>query len=744
MRNLKLGLEILVLALMALAAGACSKERVVQVGSDEGALLVSLERTAAKATVELPAVDSFWVELYNAKGVRFYSRQYAQAKQGPIGLNTGQFRLIAFSGDTLGAGFGKAYYVADTTFTVHPLSQNGGQPDRVSAVARLGNVRLAVNFGENLRTYYSDYYAVVRHNTLSGKKVKFRKDEDRYGYIPGGEIYLEVFAQLAGSGMQDGGVADSLVYWRSDVKNCVPGDFITFNIDCPERNGQLGFQFLIDNTVQTEDILVSVPATTPPFISYRGGTGSSFTQNFSIGAGASAGDATLSFGSASGIREAVLQISNGWLTGTLGLPASTDLLDADDATLAKLRAAGISWNADYGTRYGYVNMGGTLPGLSIHSEYSTSNPDVAAFTLTVKDGYGKSATSTLNLRGEPIKGTVYAEATDLWAWKVANPRAVLRGVDVIMPEADLRLQYSVDGNTWMEATKKSVSGNTVYFNDAKGLQSATQYRFRVMAGGNADNITDESRFTTESEAQLPNSGFEEITEQATEVPTGLGLGLMKFTITWWQLYQEGGLPKIWAVNSLVSIREKATAAYQDYKSYPTVAVFTDGAYSGNSVQVATIGEGNLASEAVYGTYHSGELFIGKANNQVYSSWAKTGEGTALTTRPYAVAFKCKFNCNDSKPYYVHAEILDAGGNKIGEATKNDQTSSVNDWTTVTVPFSYSITDRKAASLKLSFMSSKDASDDDHRSVTVNTLSGEHKIHAGNILSLDNIELVYHE
>ena len=214
----------------------------------------------------------------------------------------------------------------------------------------------------------------------------------------------------------------------------------------------------------------------------------------------------------------------------------------------------------------------------------------------------------------------------------------------------------------MQADKKSVSGNTVYFNDATGLAPGTQYRFRVMAGGNADNITDESRFTTESEVQLPNNGFEEITEQATEVPTGLGLGLMKFTITWWQLYQEGGLPKIWAVNSLVSIRESATALYQDYKSYPTVAVFTDGAYSGNSVQVATIGESSTASELSYGTYHAGELYIGKANNQVYGSWAKTGEGTALTSRPYAVAFKCKFNCNNSKPYYVHTEILDADGN----------------------------------------------------------------------------------
>ena len=751
------------LVLMALAAVACSKERMIsEPVRGEGALLISLDGPQGKSgmtegtsgvtkgpsalTLDLPAVDSFWVEIYNSKSIRFFSRQYVNVKERPIGLNIGQFRMIAFSGDTLGAGFGKAYYVADTTFNIHGFKASGGQPESLHATARLGNVGLRVNFGENLQTYYSNYYAVVRHETLTKKSVKFQKNETRNGYIPGGGIYLEVFAQLGGKGMQDGGVKDSLVYYRSEAKQYSPGDFITFNVDCPERQGNMDLQILLDDSAPVTSQLVSIPPTTPPFISYRGTEASTFTQSFSIGAGASANDATMSFGSASGIREATLQIINGYLTGTAGLPASVDLIDTPAADKTALNAAGISWNADYDASYGYINVGGTLPALSIHSEYSTANPDVAAFTLTVKDAYGKTATSTLNLRGEPIKGTVYAENTDIWGWKIASPRAVLLGVENIPAEADLRLLYSVDGNTWMQAAKKSVSGNTVYFNDATGLAPDTQYRFRVMAGGNADNVTGDSMFTTESNVQLANNGFEEISEQATEVPTAtiLGYVLSKFTITWWQLYQEGGQPKIWAVNSLVSIRESATAAYQDYKSYPTVAVFTSGAYSGNSIQVATIGEASAASEILYGTYHAGELYIGKANNMVYSSWEKTAEGTALTSRPYAVAFKCKFNCNDSKPYYVHTEILDADGNKIGEGTKNDQKSSINDWTTVSVPITYSITNRKAATIKLSFMSSKDGSDNNHRTVTVTTLSGEHKLHAGNILSLDNIELIYSE
>ena len=50
--------------------------------------------------------------------------------------------------------------------------------------------------------------------------------------------------------------------------------------------------------------------------------------------------------------------------------------------------------------------------------------------------------------------------------------------------------------------------------------------------------------------------------------------------------------------------------------------------------------------------------------------------------------------------------------------------------------------QKAGSLRIDIRSSYDSSDNSHRSVTINTLSGSHKIHAGNILYLDNIELKY--
>ena len=735
----------MILSLAALVWG-CAREgmprRAVSGGAEAGIEISLLTKSAGEGTSV--QADSFWVELYNARAVRIYSKQYKDAKSENIKVNAGQFRLIAFCGDTLGAGFDKAYYLADTTFTVHGFLENGGEPDRISATARRGNVELEVNFGDNLRTYYSNYYAIVRHDEIARKSVKFLKDETRHAFIPGGKAYLEVFAQLAGRGMQDGGVKDSLVYYRTETKTYVPGDMVTFNIDCAERQGTLDLQISAEGRTPEVSQLVSIPADTPPSIFYHGVQGDSFSKRFSIGTGAAPEDLSLNFASASGIREAVLQINNTYLTSAAGLPASVDLTNISAADESTLKAAGISWIADEGNTYGYVNVGGTMPALSLHSEYSAASPSVATFILSVKDAYDNISAASLDLLGKPIEARVEAADCDIWGWKLANPSAVIAEVEEIPDGASFTLQYSNDGQTWKQAAQRSISGNRVYFNDATGLLPGNTCRFRVMAGSNPDNVSSESTFSTEVAEQLPNNGFEEFSEQATEVPTlKIVVVITKFTITWWQLYAAGGT-RFWAVNSPVSIRTGATAAYQDYKSYPTVAVFTDGAYSGNSVQVATIAENNAASEILYGTYHPGELFIGRANDEIYDSWAKTSEGGTLGSRPRALRFQHKFNCNGSKPYYVHIEILDADGNKIGEATKNDQTSSVNSWTAVTIPINYTVTDRKAAGIKLSFMSSRDGSDDNHRSVTVNTLSGEHKIHAGNILSLDNIELVYSE
>lgn len=763
------------LAFLALSVlGSCSREVFRGTPGDQpyGEVQISLAQDSRTTLVTkadgeeeaLPPVDSFWIEIYNANRIRLYRQKYETAKSEIIKLNAGEFRLVASHGDTLGAGFGKAYYLADTPFTVHGFVENGREPDRVSATAKMANVKLGVTFGENLQKYYSNFYALVRHETHTKKSVRFNRNETRNGYIPGGNLYLEVFAQLAGTGMQDGGVRDSVVYFRSQAAQYDPNDFVTFHVECGEREGNLDVNILIDKEVEVVEQQVEIPSSAlpkdAPVFTFRGVKGESFDYGFPIGVGASVADATMSYIAYSGVESATLSIDNTYLTGTLGLPAEVDLLNVDPSVRSALNAAGITWYAEAEAEYGFLNVSGVLPALSINSTYLAADPKVAAFTLTISDLYGKESSAVLNLNGEPIQAVVGILDYNIWGWKLVDPYADFSGVNNVNTAADIRLQYSLDGNTWQSVTKKSINGKRVVFNTPTGLTAGQTYHTRVMIGTSGDNYSAETLIKTEDPEQVPNNDFEQYSEQVHLCQrvgdVGTLIGIEDTQIKWWQLYSDGGT-KSWAVNSPVSMRPSATALYDDYKCFPTVNVISDGAYDGKSIFIATVAEGNTASEWVNGDFHVGEVFIGMANNQPLGDWAKVSEGGTFSNRPSKLKFMYKLDVPGSghAPYYVHVEILDADGNIIGQGTKNDVQSDVNSWTAATVAINYSITNRKAGGIKLSFMSSQNASDKPTSSdntgvppfgynyrVDVNTLSGSHQIHAGNILYLDNVEMLY--
>lgn len=760
--------------ILALLAGivSCSREPVSpsEVG-EEGGILISLDRNSRivvkgddEEESSLPPVDSFWVEVYNSSAVRLYRDLYANAKDQVLKLNAGEFRLVAHHGDSLGAGFGKPYYLADPLFTVHGYNTTHGEPEVVTATAKLANVKLAVNFGENLQTYYSNYYAVVRNERYTKKKVRFSRTETREGYIPGGNLYLEVFAQLAGTGMQDGGVRDSIVYFKSAVKAYEPNDFVTFSVDCGEREGLLDVNILVDKEVELVEQNIEIPSSAlpkeGPYFMFHGTRGTSFSYEFPVGAGANVADATVSFSAPGGIAAASLVINNSYLTGTLGLPATVDLINLEPTEKATLNNAGITWNVADGDLYGFINVCGVTPALSIHSDYHAADPTVATFTMTVVDDYGKSSTAVLNMDGVPIEATVHCLDYNIWGWKMVSPYAYITNVNNVSASADLRLQYSLDGNTWSTVDKTSISGNRVNFNNATGLVAGNTYKFRVIANQNADNVSSITEIPTEDPEQVPNAGFEEYTESAFTCDGLAGIGQVigiSADATWWQPYTT---TKFWAVNSPVSMRKTANGpdAYTDYKIFPTVSVIGSdgGSYQGSkSLMIATIGEDTNGSDwTTDSDYHVGELFVGRGNDLQYDDWAKVSEGGSFSNRPASLKFMYKLDVPSSgyAPFYVHIEMLDAEGNIIGQGTKNDVKTDVSNWTACTIPVSYSITNKKAASIKMSFMSCQNASDKpkigDSGSilyfyrVDVTTLSGDHRIHAANILYLDNIEMLY--
>ena len=716
----------------------CTAEGPEGGSGGEGAirLFLSQEAPQTKSTLEdLPSLDDFEVEIYNAKALRLYRNSYAQAKDATIKLNAGEFRLVAHYGDTLGAGFGKPYFLADQPFTVHSYVQNNGQPDQVSATARLANVRMSVQQGANLQNSYKDAYVVVRHEAYDKKQVKFTRAETRYGFLPGGKLYLEVYAQL---------FSDEWKYYKSEAVAYLPGDNVTFNVDAAGRDGAFSVNIDVDRSVETitiEELIgeSALPARAPYFI-FKGDKDGTYAFHCNAGFTKTVNDAilTLSAGASTSIGSVLLHTESAFVS----LP-DVDLVSVSGSDKQSLLNAGLDWMAGSTSNLGYVDFNGLA-----NQMMASGNACSATFTLTLADGVGQQVKGSFTLDVKPFSATVNIADVNIWAWKMTGVTATVADVTEIPADASLGLQWSKDGTTWStEKAPVSVSGNTLSFGDVSGLSPATAYRFRVVPMHLADRASVTSgTFTTETALQVGNSGFEEYTAQSYTTPVlASWMPLVNdFEVTWWQLYKNAG-SAWWGVNAMCTIEDgRVDTGYQDYKTYPCVAVFNSASYSGNSVMLATVYIGSdVASEVLHGnTNYPGEIFLGTANNKNKGSWAKTSEGHAFASRPSALSFMHRFNPNGAA-YYAQIQVLDASGNVIGTGEKNDGTAAVTAWTKVTIPVTYSVTNRKAASLRISIRSSKNGGEGARKLDKISTLSGSsHKIYCGNALYVDDVKLLY--
>lgn len=718
--------------LLSLLAGCTAERPQSGMASEEGAirLFLSQEAPETKSNLEdLPSIDDFEVEIYNTKPIRLYRDTYANTKDATIKLNAGEFRLVAHHGDTLGAGFGKPYFLADELFTVHGFVENGGQPDQVSATARLANVRMKVQQGSRLRSSYQDAYVVVRHARYDQKQVKFVRDEGRYGYIPGGDLYLEVYAQL---------FTGEWKYYKGEAAEYRPNDNVTFNVEAAGRDGSLNVDITVDRSVETitvEELIgeKALPARAPYFV-FKGDHSGSFAYTCNAGFSKTVNDAilTLSAGASTSISSVALHTESAFVS----LP-DVDLVSVSGTDKQRLTDAGLDWMAGSTSNLGYVDFSGL-----VNRMLESGAAGSASFTLTFTDGVGQTVEGTFSLDVKPFSATVNIPEGNIWAWKMTGITATVADMDELPSDAVLGLQWSSDGSNWSaEKAAVSVSGNKVSFGDISGLNPATAYRFRVVPMHLTDRAcaTDGS-FTTEAALQVGNSGFEEYTAQSYTTPVTWA---SDFKVTWWQLYGNAS-NAWWGVNAMQTIEDGSVAtAYQDYKTYPCVAVFNSGSYSGNSVMLATVYIGSsVASEIKHGdTNYPGEIFLGTANNKNKGSWAKTSEGHAFASRPSALSFMHRFNPNGTA-YYAQVQVLDASGNVIGSGEKNDGTAAVNAWTQVSVPIHYSVANRKAASLRISIRSSKSGGEGARKLSDISTLSGTHKIYCGNALYVDEVKLLY--
>ena len=394
---------------------------------------------------EVPTGE-FTVEIFKLDGeseVRLYRDSYSNTEGKTIGLNTGDYRLYAYYGDPDAAGFDAPYYAAQTPFTVQ-----AGQAETVSAVAKLSNVMVTVEFGETLRLDYPEFYAIVRSG--EDASLQFSKDETREGYVPAGMISLELYANVDGTWK----------YFPSEPEEYSPNDYVAFRVDTEPASGEVSLKITVDDSVDLVEKEVSIPASmlpqNAPEVTFNGFTADG-TVEIVEGQDISA-SMKADIVAGAGVAHCILEIDSDCLSA-LGVPSEVDLVSVDGSVADILKANGFRWAGfSSGQRLAFIDITGVAEKLA-SEVYDDENPFSATVRFTVEDMAGQQTVSGeqgFTISAVKPEFSFSVQPTDAWARSI---RGMEIGYTVGNPDC-LKLQYkaAADGE-WQDAGLSSDSGS---------------------------------------------------------------------------------------------------------------------------------------------------------------------------------------------------------------------------------------------------------------------------------------------
>lgn len=666
-------------------------EVVFDLSADERVEIVSAKSGSSS---ELPEVDDFRIEVVNSKGVKFYRAAYDEIKSKTVGFNAGEYTLMAKYGDSLGFGFEKPFYMAKRQFVVE-----AGKKTTVSAAAKLANVRMTVNYGNQIKEDYKNFYTVIR-NEEAKASVRFNADETRSGYIPGGKLTVTVYAPVNG---------ELKCYTLKDTDgnplliDANPNDCITFNVNTALNYGDLTIGILIDDTVTLQEKKFDVPADavseSKPKI-----TLSSFDAegNFYIkeGTEVEVDDLSFTIKAYAGLKSCVLEIDNDYMED-LGVPATIDFAAQTPEQIEALEDKGFFWQFYGGV--GVIDLSGFLPGISGNSLYQGKNSVAASFKLTVTDSTDETVTKTAKILVLPdASATIKIQDYDIWATRLADATVQLTGGNM----SRAKVQYSADEKNWIDV--RNMNANPFHVNTIAGLQPATKYYLRVLYDDWAP-ISKVVSFTTEAAPQLGNSGFEDWNTLAWEFNHNGSAGGQSSPMNYYKPWSSTESDIWWDSNTTNSLRPSLTIGYTFFKTFPLVHYSTDAHSGSRSAQLTVVNVGNSNSLiATNGTWYVGELFIGKGNDGSNGDWKKTTEGHAFTSRPQSVTFWYEYDPYSSSDSFIAEAIVKAEDGTV-IATGSVSGTSVSQWTEKTLPLTYGVTSKKAATIYISFKASGSSS-----------------------------------
>ena len=717
--------------LAAFATVSCTEAlEEIATGAD-GEITVSLTsdwdcRPHLKSAVqeeEVPAGE-FIVEIFKTDGnVRLYRDTYANTENKAIKLNGGDYRLVASHGDPDGCGFDAPYYMGEEMFTVHAQTH-----EEVHVTAKLANVKVAVEFGEHLVLDYPEHYAVVRSD--KDCSLEFSAGEERAGYMPAGNLSLELYAKIGGEWK----------YYASEPEEYSPNDFVTFHVDTKEGAGSLSLNIKVDDSVELVEKEVEIPQSMlpkeAPKMTFNGFGDSDVIEV--VEAGETPESLKIDIVADAGIGHCILHINSEYLA-RIGVPAEIDLVTVEENVAELLKDNGFDWRGVMqGQRLAYIDLTGVAEKLA-SEVYDDANPFKAEISFEIEDSNGKKSAESQSVTIAALKPefSFSAVPTDAWARSI-------RGMQISYANLNpsvLKLQYKASADSdWQDAGLSSNSGSVLSFNNISGLTPETEYQLRAIYNGNEASAI-QTALTTEAAAQVGNSGFEEWQTSEFKFTYDIPFIGGEHNIDWYHPWSSEETDIWWAVNSRKTMPSSTSIVSDNWNwvRFPTVAYTTESCQGSHAAVVYSVNVGDwLTSAALVGDRVAGELFIGTADD----SGNHSSEGHSFASRPDSLCFMYKYESNGGETFSVHAELYSEDGTVIATAS-TDSGSASSSWLRFSLPFQYADTARNAAKIYMSFKSTSAS----RPSVTGNKVitiadNAQYTGNFGSMLYLDDLQLVY--
>lgn len=706
------------LLLLVLLASSCSRREETMYEPGTGGVRIDLATEAPATRADVPELspDDFKVEIINKAGVIFKRwgtyAEYKSQDNPLVQMNVGDgYTLRATLGDSTASGWNAWFFKGESVFSVLPQ-----QTVEVRAVCRMANVKVAVNYGDNVINDYVSYRTIVSNSR--GRLDFDMEHKDEAGYMPVGPLTVDVE-------LTDGD--GRIWYFRNGSQiEAYPGDFITLNLDTDEIPSQeIGLIISIDRTTNDSTVNVELPSymlpkDAPLLIPEAGGFDENGTLTMVEG---TEPNANISFNAVSGLTDCTMTVGSAYLS-SLGWPQTLDFLSlsADEKNI--LERDGLTYVVEEAGTMGAIDFSAVARKFA-YSEDAGANAH--SFTIKITDALGKTAEATFIITPRAASKSI-AEISEgnVWAARIEN-------VVLSTEDGDPELLYPevrAEGGQWTRpsCTSTSVSGTTNTFT-ITGLTPGTGYSVRARYNNGASETVRE--VTTEEAQQVENAGFEDWYEWEYYVnKSGLFWGDDVHQTNYAPYLNDGS--KWWDCNNSETTPGDRTNTGASYKSFPMVS-YVAGREGGKSAQLMTIAISNTATSS---TAPSPTVGFGKIFTGVYGGT----QGRSFSSRPEQLSFWYKYAPCESDSFKAYIAVRN-GDTVIGEGTLTSS-ASVSSWVQAVVDITYSRTDLKADTIYVEFVSGSDTGKWQYGVDIVYGGERTANVHGGSTLTVDDIELIY--